>query len=326
LGDHVILADAHRINIETELRKSGCDPEDLLLVAGGPPCQGFSVQRRGEDNDPRNSLVILFFRQATSLHPRYILMENVLGIGGKRGKGLLDEINRICRKANYYCHSKTLNAADFGVPQVRKRMFIVAERINGNGLFFEFPSALLSPGSWKNVWEAISDLPPPSENGTGHPSIPNHRCDRLTERNKERFSYVKPSGGREQIPVEFRLPCHLVDANTAGHRYVYGRLDFLKPAGVLTARFDSLTRGRFGHPRENRTISLREGARLQSFPDSFIFTGTKTEVARQIGNAVPPLLAEALGKAIIDAWRRQCSGSPPLRRISEQPTLPLWDH
>jgi DNA (cytosine-5)-methyltransferase 1 len=113
----------------------------------------------------------------------------------------------------------------------------------------------------------------------------------------------------------------MVDADTVGHRYVYGRLHWQKPAGVITARFDSLTRGRFGHPEQNRTISLREGARLQSFPDSYIFTGSKTEVARQIGNAVPPLLAEAIGMAIIEAWSNRREGKSPKKITSKEISL-----
>ncbi|MBM4273683.1 MAG: DNA cytosine methyltransferase [Deltaproteobacteria bacterium] len=307
LGCNALLADANMIDLREQIEKLGCDQKRLILIAGGPPCQGFSVQRRGDDSDSRNSLVSLFFNQAIKLKPPFILMENVLGLRGKRGKALLEEINRVCLQNGYFCHIKILNAADFGVPQIRKRMFIVAEKIIENVLFFEFPKPNVPEQYWKTVREAVGDLPPVPENGTEHPSIPNHRSDKLTSKNKERFSYVKPSGGREQIPPALRLPCHRVDANTSGHRYVYGRLDWEKPAGVITARFDSLTRGRFGHPDQNRTISLREGARLQSFPDSFVFLGNKVEVARQIGNAVPPLLSEKLGGAIIDAWKKRCS-------------------
>lgn len=315
LGDQVKLADANQIDISGRLRKK--QKTDLTLFAGGPPCQGFSVQRRGANTDSRNSLVELFFSQAMQIRPHFILMENVLGIAGRRGIDLLQEISRLCTESGYYCHAKVLNAADFGVPQIRRRMFLVAERICNEGLYFDFPSPVLTQDNWKTVWDAISDLPPTPQNGTEYVCIPNHRSDRMTDMNRIRFSFVRPGGGREQIPAEFRLPCHKVSVATAGHRYVYGRLDWHRPAGVITARFDSLTRGRFGHPEQDRTISLREGARLQGFPDSFVFFGTKTEVAAQIGNAVPPLLSEAVGSAILDAWKRYRAGEPPRRRIEE---------
>lgn len=314
-GDRVILADANEISISELLGKK--QKSDLVLFAGGPPCQGFSVQRRGADADSRNSLVELFFKQAMQMSPHFILMENVVGLAGKRGSESLKGISRLCAEFGYHCHAKVLNAADFGVPQIRRRMFLVAERVHNGGLYFEFPSPILIQDNWKTVWDAISDLPPTPRNGTEYSRIPNHRSDRMTDRNRIRFSFVRPGGGREQIPAELRLPCHQVPVDTSGHRYVYGRLDWHRPAGVITARFDSLTRGRFGHPEEDRTISLREGARLQGFPDFFVFSGTKTQVAAQIGNAVPPLLAEALGRAILDAWNRRRAGELP-RRMSEE--------
>jgi len=315
LGDQVMLADANQISISDLLGNK--QQSDLVLFAGGPPCQGCSVQRRGDDSDSRNSLVGLFFRQAMQARPQFILLENVLGLVGNRGVESVKEISRLCAEFGYYCHTKMLNAADFGVPQVRRRMFIVAERIHNGELYFEFPPPILTLDNWKTVWDAISDLPPTSLDGAEYNGIPNHRSDRITERNRVRFSFVQPGGGREQIPAELRLPCHQVSVEAAGHRYVYGRLDWQRPAGVITARFDSLTRGRFGHPEDDRTISLREGARLQGFPDYFVFSGTKTEVAAQVGNAVPPPLAEALGRAIIDAWNRRRAGELPRRMSGE---------
>lgn len=301
IHDHIKLLDAAKLDIVKELKEAGYQTSDIDLFAGGPPCQGFSIQRRGDDEDSRNSLVNIFFEQALTVRPKFILMENVLGINGKRGKSLLDFIKTRCEKANYHVHIKPLNAADYGVPQIRKRVFIVAERLDGHSPAFTFPKAVLKPEQYKTVREAIGDLPSLPKDGTEHPDIPNHRADKLSKKNKERFEHVPQGGGREDIPRELRLDCHKVDANTAGHRYVFGRLSWDMPSGVITARFDSLTRGRFGHPEETRTISLREGARLQTFPDKFVFKGTKTQVAQQIGNAVPPLLAETIGKEIINA-------------------------
>jgi DNA (cytosine-5)-methyltransferase 1 len=149
------------------------------------------------------------------------------------------------------------------------------------------------------VREAISDLPSPPSDGALHAEIANHaREARLSALNLERLQHIPPGGGRENLPEHLQLPCH---KNNPTHRHtdVYGRLEWDRPSGTITARFDSFTRGRFAHPVEHRSLTLREGARLQTFPDDFHFEGNREEVARQIGNAVPPLLAEALGKALM---------------------------
>lgn len=303
IGGHALLADARRMNVLETLMERGISPEDIILFAGGPPCQGFSVQRRGEDTDPRNDLVKTFFEQAFLVRPNFILMENVPAIAGARGKEVLEHVKRTCG-SDYWVHVAGLDAADFGAPQLRKRVFVVAERLDNELPLYVFPEPIFGPTSYKTVRDAIGDLPSPPADGSEHPLIPNHRCDVLSETNRKRFEHVPPFGGRDDIPKNLRLPCHKVTTKKAGHRYVYGRLGWNKPSGVITARFDSLTRGRFGHPAETRTISLREGARLQTFPDDFIFVGNKVHVARQIGNAVPPVLAEALGKGIMNAWKR----------------------
>lgn len=298
------LRDAYGVDLKRELRERKIDPEGVALVAGGPPCQGFSVQRRGDSSDPRNDLVRVFFDMAFAVDPPFVLMENVLGIRGERGKSLMRYVRDECDGRGYHFHAKELNAADYGAPQVRKRFFIVAEKIKGCEPSFRFPEPKYGPEEYRTVRDAIADLPSPPSDGTEHARIPNHRSDVLSARNRTRFMHVPQDGGRDDIPFGLRLKCHRVSTERAGHRYVYGRLSWKKPSGVITARFDSLTRGRFGHPEENRSLSLREGARLQTFPDSFVFEGSKIEVARQIGNAVPPVLAESIGLSVIESMRR----------------------
>jgi DNA (cytosine-5)-methyltransferase 1 len=134
---------------------------------------------------------------------------------------------------------------------------------------------------------------------------------RLSKLNQQRLACIPQGGGMTDLPVELRVNCHKNGAEKIGHRYVYGRLDWNKPAGTITARFDSFTRGKFGHPLEDRNITLREGARLQTFPDDFIFTGTQESIAAQIGNAVPPVLAEAIGRQIVAAMSGKAGGEPP---------------
>jgi DNA (cytosine-5)-methyltransferase 1 len=129
-------------------------------------------------------------------------------------------------------------------------------------------------------------------------SDPLHFRTNLSELNLERLRHIPPGGGFEDLPVELRVNCHKNGASKIGHRYVYGRLAPDRPAGTITARFDSFTRGKFAHPLEDRNITLREGARLQTFPDTFRFSGTQEEIAAQVGNAIPPLLATTIARAM----------------------------
>jgi DNA (cytosine-5)-methyltransferase 1 len=298
--------DATEVTGSELLKHAGLQDEGVSVLAGGPPCQGFSIQRRGADEDPRNELLLRFLDWVREIKPTFFLIENVSGLRGKRGKEHLAQLCEMAKGLGYFPHQQLLNAADFGVPQIRKRVIIVGELPIDGRVFFQFPEPTHSEGQWVTVREAIGDLPSPPQDGSEHPDWWNHRSDRLSAKNKLRISYVPEGGGRSDIPNHLRLACHAVDPNVAGHRYVYGRLAWDEPAGTITARFDSLTRGKFGHPAESRTISLREGARLQGFPDDFVFEGTKVEVARQIGNAVPPPLAKAIGKALARALRLRC--------------------
>jgi len=285
------------------LKELGIRQGDLFLLAGGPPCQGFSVQRIGEDKDVRNVLVSSYFRLVNELRPMYFLMENVPGIMGKRGQSLLDREMKKVAALGYRVHAQVLDAQDFGVPQRRRRVFVVGERLDGGLATFEFPRP--SPGPRATVRDAIGHLPSPPADGSEHPTIPNHKADRLSELNKKRLAALGPGKGREHLPHELLANCHKVSANVIGHRNVYGRMAWDDVAPTITARFDSFTRGLFGHPEELRTISLREGALLQTFPPDFVFSGSKVEVAKQIGNAVPVKLAEIVGRQIILCHQRK---------------------
>lgn len=271
---------------------------ELFLLAGGPPCQGFSVQRIGDDKDVRNDLVGKFILLVEELLPYYFLMENVPGIEGKRGRAILKTaLSKIWDR--YELHHKTLDAQDYGVPQRRKRVVIVGERRNDGSSFFDFPAPVTPEGRRITVRSAIGHLPPPSEDGTDHPKYRHHRRDRLSKVNRQRLMALQPGQGREYLPEDLLADCHRVSASVIGHRNVYGRMAWDAVAPTITAKFDSFTRGLFGHPEQIRSITLREGALLQNFPEDFVFDGNKVDIARQIGNAVPPALAEALGRQIV---------------------------
>ena len=230
-------------------------------------------------------------------------MENVAALRGRRGSDTLARLSGILEKY-YRVEVTTLDAADYGVPQRRRRAVVVGERLDLDPLF-RWPSPSHGVGGWVTVRDAIGDLPCPFEAPEAAANFPNHRRDNISALNRVRISHVPQGGGRADIPPELRLPCHRVSVEKAGHRSVYGRLHWDEPAGTITTKCNSFTRGRFAHPERNGNITMREAARLQSFPDDFVFTGATVPSAHQIGNAVPPLLAEHVGRAIMRALVRR---------------------
>jgi DNA (cytosine-5)-methyltransferase 1 len=287
------------------LKAAGLKKDELFLLAGGPPCQGFSVQRIGDDTDERNDLISKFISLVSECMPQWFLMENVPGIAGKRGKLILDKALKQAASLGYWIHQATLDAQDFGVPQRRKRVFIVGEKIDGGFSTFQFPVPITPKGKRLFVKDVISTLPEPPLDGSDHPEFPQHRRDKLSKINIERLLALKQGQGREYLPEHLLADCHKISSAVIGHRNVYGRMSWDDVAPTITARFDSFSRGLFGHPEQTRTISLREGAILQTFPLDFVFAGNKVDIARQIGNAVPPKLAAAIGKRIIECHQRK---------------------
>lgn len=281
------------------LAKVGLKRGDLFLLAGGPPCQGFSIQRIGRDKDDRNDLVKSYARLVEILYPKFFLIENVPGILGKRGKFLMEETIEQLSNIGYQITHKTIDAQNYGVPQRRRRVVFVGIRNDIGIMPFSFPK----PSKIKStVRDTIGHLPEPPLNGVDHPNFPQHRRDKLSKLNIQRLAALLPGQGRDHLPEQLLATCHKISSTKIGHRNVYGRMAWNDVAPTITARFDSFTRGLFGHPEQLRSISLREGALLQTFPSDFRFAGTKVQIARQIGNAVPPKLAYALGKAIISYY------------------------
>lgn len=281
------------------LKEIRMSPGELDLLAGGPPCQGFSVQRTiGGDNDSRNLLVHDYGDLILEVQPKFFLLENVPGLGGRRGRSVLEQFRKRMADNGFETDQRTLDAQDYGVPQRRRRVILIGSRMGTGKAMDAFPWPE-PQGTRVTVWDAIGHLPEPPTDGTPHLDVPNHRADRLSPLNLERIRAIKAGQGRTHLPKELLAECHRREADVIGHRNVYGRMAWDDVAPTITARFDSFTRGMFGHPEQDRTVSLREGALLQTFPDDYFFSGTKVEVARQIGNAVPPKLAEAIGKSII---------------------------
>jgi len=271
-------------------------PDTPYCIAAGPPCQGFSHQRRGEAADPRNQLVIRYADVVAKLRvpPVAIILENVTDLELPRGREILQKFLQKIRALGFRDFRHTLVSTDYGVPQLRHRIIIVAIR-ESFAKFYSGPVPLTG-ARWPTIGEALSGLPD-AENGSAEETkIANHEASAEGPLNKRRIAFVDMGSGRKAIPADLQLPCH---ANSyRGHRDVYGRLDWFSQARTLTGGFDSFTRGEYAHPFLHRSITAREAARLQGFPDDFVFEGNRAAVRKQIGNAVPPPMAYAVATAI----------------------------
>lgn len=293
IGDHVELRDIRKVDGRKMLAELGID--DLDLLSGGPPCQGFSKQKRGAHlkADDRNDLVREYARLISEVRPKAFLFENVQIFGQKRGRELIEFVEESL--PGYRLHKFFVSADDFGLAQRRSRFMMIGVRKDVS----DAVPVLGKARTMVTVRDVIGDLPPPPEDYREHPTIPNHIKCRITPLNEQRFQHVPPGGGWADIPTHLRLDCHNgVDASKGGWPDVYGRLEWAGQAPTITAGFDSFTRGRYGHPEQHRSLTLREGARLQGFEDDFRFYGTRYDVRLQIGNAVPPPLARAAGEAV----------------------------
>lgn len=261
-----------------------------FVMVGGPPCQGFSQQRRGENADSRNDLVLRHAEIATTLpiRPEAVVLENVMYLDSPRGRTILEQYIATLEEHDYAVKRFDLNSADFGLPQTRKRIVVIAvdqqyaARLTG--------PAPINPHRWLTLGETLNGLSPTPGD------LPNHIASRESDVNIRRMSYVDMGRGRTAIPDDLQMNCH---RGYDGHLDVYGRLDWFEFARTITGGFDSSSRGEYTHPFKNRSITAREAARLQGFPDHFAFLGNKAAVRHQIGNAVPPPLGYAIGKALI---------------------------
>ncbi len=270
-----------------------CKPNPVLFC-GCAPCQPFSKQNGWRSKgDPRASLLNHFGRFVRYYKPDFVLVENVPGIQNvSPSASPLADFIKLIKKLGYHTVVGTVDSRDYGVPQKRKRLVLLAS-LHG---VLRLPEKTHGPGTkreYSTVGDWIKNFPPIRAGGESK-TVPNHRAARLSKKNLKRISATPPGGSRSCWPKHLILKCH--KSEHAGHTDVYGRLRKDQPASALTTRCISLSNGRFGHPTQNRAISIREAASLQTFDPNFIFVGSLISMAKQIGNAVPVLLAKALGK------------------------------
>ena len=286
----VVVEDIRNLKGPHLLDLAGLSHGGLDLLTGCPPCQGFSTLRTKRkdrfDNDPRNDLIREILRLVRSMRPRAVVVENVPGLAtDERFLDFRDGLHRAGYKSDY----AIINASDFGVPQRRKRLVLIALKNK------EIPCNWSSYHSEKTtVRDAIFDLWPVGHSGDALHDLPEKRTSAMMSRIK---ATPKDGGSRKDLPPEFQCSCH---TRRSGYFDVYGRMAWDSVAPTITSGCSNPSKGRFLHPEEDRAITLREAALLQTFPPNYQFCldRGKGHVARQIGNAFPPELIRPIARVI----------------------------
>ena len=272
--------------------------DDNLLFIGCSPCQFWSIINTDREKSKNSKDLLKEFRRFVEyFRPGYVVIENVPGVlRRKEESGLEDFINWL-KNNGYSVHFNVHEVSEYGVPQHRKRFTLVANRVTGE----EIEPARVQ-GKKVTVRDVIGEKNGFAKIEAGHKDNTNfmHSVAGLSEINIKRLEHTEKNGGTRLNYVDTDLApnCHRNNKNS--FRDTYGRMFWDKPSPTITTKFFSISNGRFAHPEENRAISLREGAVLQSFPKDYIFkTKCIANTARMIGNAVPPKYAEAIGRAIV---------------------------
>lgn len=315
------------ISADDFLKAAGLKRSELDCLVGGPPCQAFSVynHQRGL-HDKRSSMFREYLRIVEGLNPKWVVMENVTGIHSVGGGQAVADIFAGLADLGYNVEQRVLRAEDYGVPQERRRVFFIGNRL---GLPLRWPEPTHGPDRdlpYVTIWDAIGDLPP-LKNGEApagpleyaseplneyqrdlrgdRSHVSNHAAPRLGAINLARMKHIPEGGSWRDIPFDL-LPAGMKRARRSDHTKRYGRPFRESLSSTILTKCD-LHWGAYIHPVQDRTFTVREAARLQSFPDWFEFTGPRTEQYVQVGNAVPPLLAKQVGLALISAveseWR-----------------------
>jgi len=307
------------------MNAAGLAPGELDVLIGGPPCQAYSVNnhQRGV-HDERADLFREYMRLVEGLCPKWVVMENVTGITSIANGSIVDTIKAEFARLGYRVEYSVLKAEEFGVPQERRRVFFIGTKTDAPILFPEQTHGPNLP-PFTTIWDAIGDLPP-IENGEdpgvvayaappdswyrqyirgNSETVRNHTAPKLGEVNLERMLHIPQGGSWRDIPFDL-LPAGMQRAKRSDHTKRYGRM---RPDGqscTILTKCD-IHWGAYIHPDQNRAITVREAARIQSFPDWFTFLGSKTEQYVQVGNAVPPLLGRKVAESLLTAAKERVS-------------------
>ena len=300
---HFEFADIRDVKVDDVRTRVESERPNSVLFSGCAPCQPYSNQntiRPKLQQDQRVPLLSRFGELIEKCLPDLVFVENVPGLQklDRRSQPFGGFLSRL-GKAGYEVDYRAVRLSRYGVPQRRRRLVLVASRHGA----IRLPEETHGPGTpnerYETVRDWISHLPAISA-GEEHAKVDNHRAARLSSTNLKRVKATPEGGGRADWPDELKLKCH---KDFEGYSDVYGRMSWDSPASGLTTRCISYSNGRFGHPEQNRAISIREAACLQTFPQDFVFKGSMGSMARQIGNAVPVRLAEVIGEGFNEHLR-----------------------
>lgn len=307
-GSSMLNKDVRQVSIREINKYLGSAESDRLLLAACAPCQPFSQLPRKKHDYSEKNLITEFGKFVRKLKPKYVFIENVPGI---RRVGKASSFNRFLKILNtegYKWKESILNVMDYGVPQSRKRLVVFA----GRGFSPDIPKPTHGVEKGLKPYITVKDTIkkyPSLKAGETHSEVPNHWSAALSSRNLLRMKWTpKNGGGRLDWPSYLRLKCHKKKNDGEqykGHPDVYGRMWWNRPAPTLTCKCISLSNCCYGHPSQNRAISLREAAKLQTFPDNYIFIGpSRGHEAQQVGNAVPVKLGEVVGRYFMSVHRK----------------------
>lgn len=280
------------------------------VIVGGPPCQGFSTLGKQDQNDEKNLLWMQFADAVFQSNPRYFVLENVPQFSTSKQRAVFESELANGKLSNYSASIFTVNTADFGSPQLRKRMIILGSRKDVETLKLPMPTH--TPESYATVRDAFSGVPlvvrgidlpdrKTTIEGKTRPGV--FRTDELhlgrnySKLSMDRFVEIPEGGNRFDLPDELKAPCWI--KHTSGSGDVMGRLRWEQPSVTIRTEFNKPEKGRYLHPTEHRAITHLEAARIMGFRDDYLWVGSKTSIAKQIGNAVPIELGNAIGRQLL---------------------------
>ena len=274
----------------------------VRILAGCAPCQPFSSYafKNKEKDADKYDLLYEFGRLVTEVKPDIITMENVPAIQSFKLKNVLGDFIQLLEDSKYHVSVSIVYCPKYGIPQTRKRLVLLASRFGDINLI---PPTVDAPKNYKTVWDTIGDLPPIAA-GETNMTDPLHRASALSPLNLQRIKATPEGGGWRDWPESLRLQCHKASSGKS-FGSVYGRMRWNEPSPTMTTQCIGYGNGRFGHPEQDRAISVREAALIQTFPMSYRFFEDEEHVSlvkasRYIGNAVPPVLGEVVAQSILE--------------------------
>ena len=299
-GAEYLLTDVEKLkegelSKEIDIKKN----DNNLILVGCSPCQYWTIIRTNKKKSKKSkNLLHEFHRFVKYYNPGYVVVENVPGILNRHKESGLDKFVKDLEKQGYTVHYEVVSLNNYGVPESRKRFSLIASRLTNEKIFPKPNNSCPVVADFIGKNNGFDKIPAGHKDNTDFL----HTSARLSDKNLQRLKLTPKNGGTRRAWADTNLQINAYKHNKGNISFsdTYGRMSWDKPAPTITTKFFSISNGRFAHPEENRAISLREGATLQTFPKTYKFIGNSTAtIARMIGNAVPPIYAKQIGKTII---------------------------